>query len=248
MVNDGLILSFQQHLPLHEVGGELRIPLGVLVIDGHKLFKGLRGKDFLTDALHAYPVVAPIEDSLACFLRDGEVGLSRKEVGPVLGGDGLMLHVDVKDNGELIIYAIPHHGFQAHLFRHHLAVFLAEHIVLLAAHGADDMTARLQNPLHESIHPWRYLLPVGEAVALQASMVFQEVVPARRDAVDDDDLHACLLADFKGFHIGFRPEIFLQGQHIVASQRGIEVCTAMLAVYDGHLAPIPAEAIGQQQG
>ena len=45
----------------------------------------------------------------------------------------------IQNDGKFIVHAIPLHGFKAHFLRDHLAVLFIEHIILLGAHGTDDM-------------------------------------------------------------------------------------------------------------
>ena len=114
-----------------------------------------------------------------------------------------MLHIDVKNYGKFIVNTIPHYSFKTNLFRNHLTILLIEDIILLASHGANDMLFTLQYFLHESIDSWSDLLPISKAVTLQVGMVFQQVIPALRYGIYDNDFHTCIFTNPYGFHIGF---------------------------------------------
>lgn len=82
------------------------------------------------------PSIAPIKDNLSCCWCNGKVGLSHKQVSPILACNGLMLHVDVKDYSKFIVYSISHYSFKPYFFRHDFAILLIQYIVLCAPHSA----------------------------------------------------------------------------------------------------------------
>ena len=51
----------------------------------------------------------------------------------------MVFEVYIQDYGKFIVHAIPLHGFKTHFLRDHLTVLFIEHIILLGAHGTDDM-------------------------------------------------------------------------------------------------------------
>ena len=51
----------------------------------------------------------------------------------------MVFEVYIQNDGKFIVHAIPLHGLKAHFLRDHLAVLFIEHIILLGAHGTDDM-------------------------------------------------------------------------------------------------------------
>ena len=109
--------------------------------------KVLCGRIRLRDLCH----VAPFEDGLPHGRGYRELGTPCKEPCSVFGGSGLVVHGDVQHGGELIVHVITLHGLQSHLLGHHLAVLVREDIILLGAHGADDVTRGVENALDEGI-------------------------------------------------------------------------------------------------
>ena len=104
----------------------------------------------------------------------------------------MVFEVYIQDYGKFIVHAIPLHGFKAHFLRDHLTVLFIEHIILLGAHGTDNMHGRLEDFLHKGILTGCDLGPVCKGVALQSCMEIQQVVPALGDTVHDDYLHTCI--------------------------------------------------------
>lgn len=63
----------------------------------------------------------------------------------------MVFEVYIQNDGKFIVHAIPLHGFKAHFLRDHLTVLFIEHIILLGAHGTDNMHGRLEDFLHKGI-------------------------------------------------------------------------------------------------
>ena len=73
------------------------------------------------------------------FGSDGELGTVHEQACSVFGSLHMVFEVYIQNDGKFIVHAIPLHGFKAHFLRDHLAVLFIEHIILLGAHGTDDM-------------------------------------------------------------------------------------------------------------
>ena len=132
------------------------------MIDGSQFFNGFTVVYLASYHLNSYSIITPIKDNLSCSWGNHEVRFINEKVCSVLRHHTLMLHIDVKNYGKFIVYSIPHNSFQSYFLRHHFTILLIEDIILLASHGADDMSFTLQYLLHEGIHPWSNLLPIGE--------------------------------------------------------------------------------------
>ena len=190
--------------------------------------------------------VAPFEDGLPHGRSYRELGTTRKEPRSVFGGGGLVVHGDVQHGGELIIHVIALHGLQAHLLGHHLSVLVREDIILLGAHGADDMARGVENALDEGILTGRDLGPVGKGVSLQVGVEIEQIVPAMGDAVDDDDLGPCLFTDTDGLDVGFGG-IVGQGENLIIAQMGIEIGRTVLGIDNGNMGPVGGHAVSNEE-
>ena len=192
-------------------------------------------------------MVAPVENLHPDLFRKRKFRLSGEEFRAVFGSQSIVLHVDIKYDGELVVYIIPLYGFKTHFLGDHLAVALVEHILLLAPHRTDHMARGVENPLDKGILPGRDLGPVGEGVALQIGVEIQQVIPAMGDAVDDDYLHACAFADTDGVDVFLGIVRLRERQYVVGSQMGIEVRTPVLGVNDSDFAPVGGHAVGDKE-
>lgn len=104
-----------------------------------------------------------------------------------------MVHGDVQHGSELIVHVIARYSLQVHLFGPHLAVLVRENIILLGAHGTDDVTRGIENALDGGILTGCDLVLVGKGVSLQVGMEIEQIIPAMGDAADADDFSpACL--------------------------------------------------------
>ena len=139
----------------------------------------------------------------------------------------MVFEVYIQDDGKFIVHAIPLHGLKAHFLRDHLADLFIEHIILLGAHGTDNMHGRLQDFLHKGILSGCDLGPVCKRVALQSCMEIQQIVPALGDTVNDDYLHACIFTEGDGFDVILRGIITTEGDHIVGPEVSIEIGRAI---------------------
>ena len=165
----------------------------------------------------------------------------------VFGCRGIVLHVHVEDDGELIVHVVTLHSLQPYFLRNHLPVTLVKHVLLFAAHGTDDMARGIEDTLDKGVLTRRDLGPVGKGVALQIGVEIQQVIPAMRDTVDDDYFHARTFADTDGIDVFLRVVGFREGKYVVGSQMGIEVCTAVLGIDNGDFRPVGSHTAGQQQ-
>lgn len=161
--------------------------------------------------------VAPFEDGLPHSRRDKEFGTPRKQSRAVFGRSGLVVHGYIEDCGKLVIHVIALYGFQAHLLWNHLAVLVREHIILLGTHRTDNMTRGCQNPLDKGVLTGCNLCPVRKGVALQVGVEIQQIIPAMGDAVDDDYLGSCLLANTYGLNVGFGSIVF-EGKDLITAR------------------------------
>ena len=109
------------------------------------------------------------------------------------------------------------------------------------------MARGIQNPLDKGVLPGRDLGPVGKGVALQIGVEIQQIVPAVGDAVNDDNLHTCTLADTDGVDVFFGIVRLREGEHVVGSQVCIEVRTPVLGVNDGDFAPVGGHAVSNKE-
>ena len=109
------------------------------------------------------------------------------------------------------------------------------------------MARGVENPLDKGVLTGRDLGPVGKGVALQIGVEIQQIVPAMRDTVDDDYLHACTFADTDGVDVFLGIVRLRERQYIVGSQMGIEVRTPVLGVDDGYLGPVGGHAVGDKK-
>ena len=179
--------------------------------------------------------VAPFQDGLPHSRRDEEFGTPREQPRAVFGCGGLVVHRYIEDCGKLVIHVVTLYGFQAHLLWNHLAVLVRKHIILLATHRADHMSGGCQNTLDKGVLTGRNFGPVGKGVALQVGVEIQQIVPAMGDAVDDDYLGSCLLANTDGLDVGFGSIVF-EGEDLITAQMGIKVAEqfseSMTAILD----------------
>ena len=158
---------------------------------------------------------------------DGELGAAHEQTCSVFGGLHMVFEVYIQNDGKFIVHAIPLHGFKAHFLRDHLAVLFIEDIILLGAHGTDDMHRRLQDFLHKGILTGCDLGPVCKGIALQSCMEIQQVVPALGDTVHDDYLHACIFTEGDGLDVILRGVITTERNHIVGPEVSIEIGRAI---------------------
>lgn len=173
----------------------------------------LRGRIRLRGLRH----VAPFENGLPHGRSYRELGMPCKEPRSVFGGSSLVVHGDVQHGGELIVHVITLHGLQAHLLGHHFAVLVGEDIILLGAHGADDVTRGVENALDEGILTGCDLGPVGKGVSLQVGVKIEQIIPAMGDAVDDDDFGPCLFTDTDGLDVGLGGVVG-QGENLIIAR------------------------------
>ena len=202
----------------------------------------LRGRIRLRGLRH----VAPFEDGLPHGRGYRELGTTRKEPRSVFGGSGLVVHGDVQHGGKLIVHVIALYGLQSHLLGHHLAVLVREDIILLGAHGADDVARGVENALDEGILTRCDLGPVGKGVALQVGMEIEQIVPAVGDAVDNDDLGTRLFTDSNGLDIGLGGVVG-QGENLIIAQMGIEIGRTVLGIDDGNTGPVGGHAVSDEE-
>lgn len=83
--------------------------------------------------------IAPAKDGFSSRRSDGEIGFAHEKTSAILGGYCMVLDVYVEDKGEFVVDTVSHNGFQSHFLGNHLAILFSEYIVLLGAHGADDV-------------------------------------------------------------------------------------------------------------
>ena len=157
-----------------------------------------------------------------------------------------MVHRYIQNRSKLVIHVVALYGFQAHLFGNHLTILIREHIILLAAHGANNMSGGCQNPLDKSVLTGCDLGPVGEGVALQVGMEIQQIIPAMGNAVDDDYLGSCLLTDTDGLDVGFGSIVF-EGEDLITAQMGIKVSRAVLGINDGDFRPVACHSVSDKE-
>ena len=93
------------------------------------------------------------------------------------------------------------------------------------------MSGGCQNPLDKSVLTGCDLGPVGEGVALQVGMEIQQIIPAMGNAVNNDYLGSCLLANADGLNVGFGSIVF-EGEDLITAQMGIKVSRAVLGIND----------------
>ena len=202
----------------------------------------LRGRIRLRGLRH----VAPFEDGLPHGRGYRELGTTCKEPCSVFGGSGLVVHGDVQHGGKLIVHVIALYGLQANLLGHHLAVLVREDIILLGTHGADDVARGVENALDESILTGCDLGPVGKGVSLQVGVEIEQVIPAMRDAVDDDNLGPCLFTDTDGLDVGFGGVVG-QGEDLITAQMSIEIGRTVLGIDDGNAGPVGGHAVSNEE-
>jgi hypothetical protein len=176
--------------------------------------------------------IAPFEDGLTDSGRDEEFGTPCEQPRAVFGCGSLVVHGYIQNRSKLVIHVITLYGFQAHLLWNHLAVLVREHIILLGTHGADHMSGRGKDTLDKGVLTGCDLGPVGKGVALQVGVEIEQVVPAMGNAVDDDYLGSCLLANADGLDVGFGSIVF-EGEDLITAQMGIKVSRAVLGIDDG---------------
>ena len=190
--------------------------------------------------------VAPFEDGLPHGRGYREFGTTRKEPRSVFGGSGLVVHGDVQHGGELIVHVITLYGLQAHLLGDHLAVLVREDIILLGAHGADDVARGVENALDEGILTGCDLGPVGKGVSLQIGMEIEQIIPAVGNAVDNDHLGPCLFTDTDGLDVGLG-RVVGQGENLITAQMGIEIGRTVLGIDDGNTRLVGGHAVSDEE-
>lgn len=173
----------------------------------------LRGRIRLCCLRH----VAPFEDGLPHGRCYRELGTTCKEPRSVFGGSCLVVHGDVQYGGELIVHVIALYGLQAHLLGYHLAILVREDIILLGAHGANDVTRGVENALDEGILTGCDLGPVGKGVSLQVGVEIKQIIPAMGDAVDNDDFGTRLFTNTDGLDVGLG-RVIGQGENLIIAQ------------------------------
>ena len=94
------------------------------------------------------------------------------------------------------------------------------------------MSGRGKDTLDKGVLTGCDLGPVGKGVALQVGVEIEQVVPAMGNAVDDDYLGSCLLANADGLDVGFGSIVF-EGEDLITAQMGIKVSRAVLGIDDG---------------
>lgn len=161
--------------------------------------------------------IAPFEDGLPHSRCDEKFGTACEQSRAVFGCGGLVVHGDVEDCGKLVVHVVALHGFQAHFLWNHLTVLVRKHIILFRTHRTDNMSGGCQNPLDKGVLTGCNLGPVCKGVALQVGMEIQQIVPAMGDAVDDDYLGSCLLANADGLDVGFGSIVF-EGEDLITAQ------------------------------
>lgn len=82
---------------------------------------------------------------------------------------------------------------------------------------------------------------------MQIGVEIQQIVPAMGDAVDDDYLHACTLADTDGVDVFLGIVGLRERQYVVGSQMGIEVRTPVLGINDSDFGPVGGHAVGDKE-
>lgn len=202
----------------------------------------LRGRIRLCRLRH----VTPFEDGLPHGRSYRELGTPCKETRSVFGGGGLVVHGDVQHGGKLIVHVITLYGLQAHLLGDHLAVLVREDIILLGAHGADDVARGIENALDEGILTGRDLGPVGKGVSLQVGVEIEQIIPAMGDAVDDDNFCPCLFANTDGLDVGFG-RIVGQGENLITAQMSIEIGRTVLGIDNGNTGPVGGHAVSDEE-
>ena len=186
--------------------------------------------------------IAPFEDGLTDSRRNEKLGTPREQARAVFGCSGLVVHGYIEDCGKLVIHVVTLSGFQAHLLWNHLAILVREHIILLGTHGTDNMSGRCQNTLDKGVLTGCDLRPVCKGVALQVGVEIQQIIPAMGNAVDDDYLGSCLLANTDGLDLGFGGIVF-EGEDLITAQMGIKVCRAVLGINDGDFRPVACHSV-----
>ena len=157
-----------------------------------------------------------------------------------------MVHGNVQHGGELIVHVIALHGLQAHLLGHHFAVLVRENIILLGAHGADDVARGVENALDEGILTGCDLGPVGKGVALQVGVEIEQIIPAMGDAVDDDHLGTRLFTNTDSLDVGLGGVVG-QGEDLIIAQMGIEIGRTVLGIDDGNTGPVGGHAVSDEE-
>lgn len=113
--------------PLLNYIEKYKIPQGMSVLDTHPDHCFMELDRLYFKQLSAY------------FGGDGKLGTAHEQTCSVFGSLHMVFEVYIQNDGKFIVHAIPLHGFKAHFLRDHLAVLFIEHIILLGAHGTDDM-------------------------------------------------------------------------------------------------------------
>ena len=202
----------------------------------------LRGRILLRGLRH----VAPFEDGLPHGRSYRELGTPCKEPRSVFGGGGLVVHGDVQHGGELIVHVITLYGFQPHLLGNHLSVLVREDIILLGAHGADDVARGVENALDEGILTGCDLGPVGKGVSLQVGVEIEQIIPAMGDAVNHDNFCPRLFTDADGLDVGFG-RVVGQGENLIIAQMGLEIGRTVLGIDDGNTGPVGGHAVSDEE-
>ena len=180
--------------------------------------------------------IAPFENGLTDGRCDEELGTAREQSRAVFGCSSLVVHGYIEDCGKLVIHVITLYGFQAHFLWNHFAVLVREYIVLLGTHCADHMSRRGKDTLDKGVLTGCDLGPVCKGVALQIGVEIQQVIPTMGNAVDDDYLGSCLLANAYGLDVGFGCIVF-EREDLITAQMGIKVGRAVLGIDDGDTRP-----------
>ena len=108
------------------------------------------------------------------------------------------------------------------------------------------MSGGCQNTLDKGVLTGCNLGPVGEGVALQVGVEIQQIIPAMGDAVDDDYLGSCLLANTDGLDVGFGGIVF-EGEDLITAQMGIKVGRAVLGINDGDFRPVACHSVSDKE-
>nr|DAJ34208.1 MAG TPA: hypothetical protein [Caudoviricetes sp.] len=190
--------------------------------------------------------VAPFEDGLTDSRRDKKFGTPREQPCAVFGCGGLVVHGYIEDCGKLVIHVVALYSFQAHFLWNHLAVLVREHIILFATHGADNMSGRGKDTLDKGVLTGCDFGPIGKGVSLQVGVEIQQIVPAMGNAVDDDYLGSCLLANADGLDVGFGSIVF-KGEDLITAQMGIKISRAVLGINDGDFRPVARHSVSDQK-
>ena len=66
------------------------------------------------------------------------------------------------------------------------------------------------------------------------------------NAVDDDYLGSCLLANTNGLDVGFGSIVF-EGEDLITAQMGIKVSRAILGINDGDFRPVACHAVSDKE-